>query len=221
MAKIVQLFKILGVTGCCPHAEGVTFLYAKQSRRGKKYLASSKALQHVPVMLTTPCFRESHRPTCRAGVSRARDRSPAAHQVSRICLLGTLCVTDANTVPLGVTLNKHAGRPQLALHSLSASAQRLFLSVFNGLTAILTWTQAWQEPSWVLHLSWDISSSLYCKYCTVQPFSLTLQLSPSMQIALPILKTSPLDFSLSPFIHLLLFSLMSPFLPHLGIFRQP
>lgn len=138
MARIVQLFKILGVTGCCPHAEGVTFLYAKQSRRGKKYLASSKALQHVPVMLTTPCFRESHRPTCGAGASTARDRSPAAHQVSRICLLGALCVTDANTVPLGVTtvtLNKHAGRPQLALHSLSASAQRLLLSVFNGLTA--------------------------------------------------------------------------------------
>lgn len=214
MARIVQLFKILGVTGCCPHAEGVTFLYAKQSRRGKKYLASSKALQHVPVMLTTPCIRESHRPTCGAGASAARGRSPAAHQVSRICLLGALCVTDANTVPLGVTTvtwNKHAGRPQLALHSLSASAQRLFL----------LWTQAWQEPSWVLHLSWDISSSLYCKYCTVQPFSLTLQLSPSMQIALPILKTSPLDFSLSPFTHLLLFSLMSPFLPHLGIFRQP
>lgn len=81
--------------------------------------------------------------------------------------------TDPNTVPLEmmtVTLNMRAGRPQLALHSLSASAQRLLLSVVDGLTATLTWTQAWQEPSWVLHLSYAISSSLYCKYCTVQSF---------------------------------------------------
>lgn len=154
-----------------------------------------------------------------------RDRSPAAHQVSCVHLLGTLYVTDANTVPLGmtvtVTLSKCAGRPQLALHSLSSSARRLFLSVFDGLRATLTWTQGWQEPSWVLHLAWAISSSLYCKHRTVQSFSYTLQLSPSMQIALPMLKTSPLDFSLSPFIQLPLFSLMIPFLPCLGVYKQP
>lgn len=77
--------------------------------------------------------------------------------------------THANTMPLGmatVTLNTCAGRPRLALHLLYASAQRLFLSVFNGLTDTLTWTQACQESSWVLYLSWAISSSLCCSAST-------------------------------------------------------
>lgn len=42
-----------------------------------------------------------------------------------------------------------------------------------------------------------------------------------MQMALPVLKPSPLDFRLSPFIQLQHFSLMSPFLPHLGVSKQP
>jgi len=42
-----------------------------------------------------------------------------------------------------------------------------------------------------------------------------------MQMALPMLKTSPLDFNLSPFTQLLLFSLTSPFLLPLGVYKQP
>lgn len=49
MARIIQLFKIHGVT---LNAEGVTFLCAKQSHQSKKYLASNKALWCVPVTLT-------------------------------------------------------------------------------------------------------------------------------------------------------------------------